>query len=85
MQDSLTGVANRRLLDYRLPQTLAQAKRFKLNIAIMFIDIDYFKKLNDTYGHDVGDELLKVIARKLHACIRETDTLARIGGDEFVI
>ncbi len=85
MQDSLTGLANRRLLDFRLTQTLARAKRSKLHIAIMFIDIDHFKKFNDTYGHDVGDELIKEVAKRLYACIREVDTVARVGGDEFVI
>ncbi len=85
MQDSLTGLANRRLLNYRMQQTFAQAKRFNRMMAIMYIDIDHFKKLNDTHGHDVGDELLKTIARKLNDCIRDVDTLSRVGGDEFVI
>lgn len=85
MRDSLTGLANRRLLDLRLTQTFAQAKRFKRTMAVMIIDVDHFKKLNDTYGHDVGDEILKAVASKLNHCIRNVDTLSRVGGDEFVI
>lgn len=85
MQDSLTGLANRRLLNYRMAQTFAQAKRFNRLMALMYIDVDYFKKLNDTHGHDIGDALLKVIAGRLHDCIRDVDTLSRVGGDEFVI
>ncbi len=85
MQDSLTGLANRRLFDLRFAQTFAQSKRFKLNMAIMVIDVDHFKKLNDTYGHDAGDEVIKQVAKKLNDCIRKVDTLARVGGDEFVI
>lgn len=85
MHDSLTGLANRRLLDFRLAQTQAQAKRFKLIFAVLYVDIDYFKTLNDTHGHDIGDEILKEVAKKLRACIRDVDTLARLGGDEFVI
>lgn len=85
MYDSLTGLANRRLLNDRMAQALIQAKRFKRTMAVMFIDIDYFKKINDSHGHDVGDELLKLVAIELSACIRDVDTLSRIGGDEFVI
>lgn len=85
MYDSLTGVANRRLMHFKITQTLAQAKRFNRLMAVMFIDIDYFKKVNDTYGHDFGDELLKVVATRLGSCIRNVDNLSRVGGDEFVI
>lgn len=85
MHDSLTGLANRRLLEFRLEQALAHAKRFKRNLAILFIDIDYFKRINDTYGHDVGDALLKVVAARLGSAIRDVDTVSRISGDEFVI
>ncbi|MES2636565.1 MAG: GGDEF domain-containing protein, partial [Pseudomonadota bacterium] len=85
MQDGLTGLANRRLLDFKMAQSFAQAKRLNRLMAIMYIDVDYFKKLNDTYGHDVGDELLKMIAEQLKNCIRDADTLGRVGGDEFVI
>lgn len=85
MYDSLTGLANRRLLYDRMDQALAQSKRLDRYFAIMFIDIDHFKKINDTYGHDFGDELLKTVAVKLSGCIRDVDTLSRIGGDEFVV
>lgn len=85
LYDSLTGLANRRLLDDRLGQALIQAKRFNRYLAIMYIDLDYFKELNDTYGHAFGDSFLKVVAEKLATCIRKSDTLSRIGGDEFVI
>lgn len=85
MHDSLTGLANRRLLEFRLEQALAHAKRFKRNLAILFVDIDYFKRINDTYGHDVGDALLKVVAARLDSAIRDVDTVSRISGDEFVI
>jgi diguanylate cyclase len=85
MHDSLTGVANRRLLDIRLEQALAHAKRFNRNLALLFLDIDHFKQLNDTHGHDVGDALLKTIALRLKSSIRDIDTLSRISGDEFVI
>lgn len=85
MYDSLTGLANRRLLNDRMAQALIQAKRFKRIMAVMFIDVDYFKKINDTHGHDFGDELLKRVAIELNASIRDVDTLGRIGGDEFVI
>ncbi len=85
MYDSLTGLANRRLLYDRMDQALAQSKRLDRYFGIMFIDIDHFKKINDTYGHDFGDELLKTVAVKLLDCIRNVDTLSRIGGDEFVV
>ena len=85
MEDSLTGLANRRLLNFRMAQTFAQAKRFNRLMAIMYIDVDYFKKLNDTFGHQIGDELLKTISKKLKKCIRDVDTLSRVGGDEFVV
>ena len=85
MYDSLTGLANRRLLYDRMDQALAQSKRLDRYFGIMFIDIDHFKKINDTYGHDFGDELLKTVAAKLLGCIRDVDTLSRIGGDEFVV
>lgn len=85
MHDSLTGLANRRLLNFRMAQTFAQAKRSDRLMAIMYIDVDHFKKLNDNFGHQIGDELLKTIAIKLSDCIRDVDTLSRVGGDEFVI
>ena len=85
MFDSLTGLANRRLLHDRMQQAYKQAKRFRRSMAVIYIDLDHFKRLNDTHGHDFGDELLKVVAKKLGDCIRNVDTLSRIGGDEFVI
>jgi diguanylate cyclase (GGDEF)-like protein len=85
LYDSLTGLANRRLLQDRMLQALAQAKRFGRWIAVMYIDVDHFKTLNDTYGHHFGDKLLMKVSRRLAGCIRDADTLGRVGGDEFVI
>jgi diguanylate cyclase (GGDEF)-like protein len=85
MYDSLTGLANRRLLNDRMAQALLQAKRFNRHLAVMYIDLDHFKELNDTHGHAFGDLFLKVVAEKLTTCIRQADTLSRIGGDEFII
>ena len=83
--DALTNLPNRRLMLERLNLSLVQAKRFHRSLAIMFMDLDYFKEINDTLGHDVGDELLKVVAERLSACVRGGDTVSRQGGDEFVI
>src|SRR6185369_14505640 len=83
--DALTSLPNRRLLLDRLNQALAQAKRYKRSMALMFMDIDNFKRVNDTLGHDMGDELLKIVAGRLRACVREMDTVCRQGGDEFII
>jgi diguanylate cyclase (GGDEF)-like protein/PAS domain S-box-containing protein len=82
--DELTGLPNRRLLYDRLLQAINQCRRHQRFMAVMFIDIDKFKSINDTFGHDCGDEVLRQIASRLQHCIRETDTLARQGGDEFV-
>ena len=85
LYDSLTGLPSRFLLDDRLGQVLANAERRKTTFALMFIDLDRFKPVNDSFGHSVGDELLKAVAQRLTSCVRKEDTVARIGGDEFVI
>ena len=83
--DSLTGLANRVLFSDRLQQATAAAQRDGRHLALLFIDLDRFKPINDTYGHAVGDQLLAAIARRIEGAIRESDTAARIGGDEFVV
>lgn len=82
--DELTGLPNRRLLQDRLSQALARAKRQKSKAALMFLDVDFFKRVNDSLGHSVGDELLVEIANRMRALLRDEDTAARLGGDEFV-
>lgn len=83
--DTLTGLPNRLLLIDRLNQSLLKNQRDGNNLAIIFIDLDGFKAINDTYGHNVGDDFLVAIGQQMQAVIRESDTLARIGGDEFVV
>ncbi|MDP2805742.1 MAG: GGDEF domain-containing protein [Gallionellaceae bacterium] len=83
--DSLTNLPNRRLLNDRLTQAMAASKRTANYGAVMFIDLDNFKPLNDTHGHVVGDLLLIETANRLKSCVREMDTVARFGGDEFVV
>lgn len=83
--DSLTNLPNRRLLDDRLEHALAQAQRNGRTLALMFIDLDNFKPVNDTWGHQVGDQLLIEVARRLKQSVRASDTVARTGGDEFVL
>ena len=83
--DFLTGLANRNLLRERLHQTLVQAQRSGWLVAVIFIDLDHFKVINDSMGHSAGDTLVRAVAQRLLACVREVDTVARLGGDEFVI
>jgi diguanylate cyclase (GGDEF)-like protein/PAS domain S-box-containing protein len=85
LRDSLTGLANRRLFKELLDSDLARTQRSGLPLAIAFLDVDGLKKVNDTYGHDAGDEVLCETARRLMSIVRGADTVARIGGDEFVI
>jgi diguanylate cyclase (GGDEF)-like protein/PAS domain S-box-containing protein len=82
--DLLTGLPNRVLLEDRLQQTLASAQREHSRFALLFIDLDEFKPVNDNYGHAIGDEVLKGAARRIMECMRASDTAARVGGDEFV-
>ena len=83
--DGLTGLPNRRLLNDRMDQAMAVSQRSKSFGALIFLDLDNFKPLNDVYGHEVGDLLLAEAAQRLKACMREVDTVARFGGDEFVV
>ena len=81
--DTLTGLPNRSLLHDRLAQTLAQARRKRANTAVLFVDLDRFKVINDTLGHEVGDRLIAQVGERLARCVRQGDTLGRISGDEF--
>ena len=83
--DPLTRFPNRTLFLDRLQKALAQADRYKKSVAVLFLDLDHFKDINDTQGHEFGDRLLTEVARRLSGCVRAADTLARLGGDEFVI
>ena len=83
--DMLTGLANRMLFESRVEMAIARAKRAKSSIAIMYLDLDRFKQVNDTHGHSAGDAVLKEVARRLKGALRPYDTIARLGGDEFAI
>lgn len=83
--DALTDLPNRLLFQDRLQHSMSKARRCAQQVAILFLDLDRFKKINDSLGHEVGDSLLKVVAHRLRNCMRHSDTVARLGGDEFVV
>ena len=83
--DALTGLPNRTLLKDRLSQAMLYAQRYGRGVSVVFIDLDNFKFINDSLGHNAGDELLKIVAGRMVDCVRATDTVVRLGGDEFVI
>ena len=83
--DALTGTANRRLFEDRCRQAIEGALRYGHDSALISLDLDHFKRINDTLGHDAGDELLKTLSERLRACVRREDTIARLGGDEFAV
>ena len=85
LHDPLTGLPNRTLFLDRLDFTLATARRHGQKIALLYIDLDHFKQINDAFGHQVGDEVLKIASARMKAHLRESDTVARVGGDEFVV
>jgi diguanylate cyclase (GGDEF)-like protein/PAS domain S-box-containing protein len=83
--DELTGLANRSMFSQRLSHALAQARRNDTQLAVLYTDLDRFKNINDTLGHEAGDNVLKEVAERLHGCLRESDTVGRLSGDEFVV
>ena len=85
MTDDLTGLANRRALEDYMKRALSAAQRYRENGVIVYIDLDHFKKINDTHGHEAGDTVLREVARKLAKNTRESDLVVRLGGDEFVV
>lgn len=84
MRDELTKVFNRRYLDFKLNNIIKEAEEFNTKFGVLFIDIDYFKRVNDTYGHNIGDEVLKVVSKTINSNIRKNDILGRWGGEEFI-
>ncbi|MEI7556613.1 sensor domain-containing diguanylate cyclase [Candidatus Chlorohelix sp.] len=85
MEDVLTGIGNRRYIEHKLRFSLGEAQQLGDQIGVLLIDIDYFKKVNDTYGHDIGDHVLKMVAQTIAHNIRATDFVGRWGGEEFVV
>jgi diguanylate cyclase (GGDEF)-like protein/PAS domain S-box-containing protein len=83
--DALSGLANRALLNDRLSHAITGAERHRGKLAVLFVDVDRFKQINDSLGHDVGDRLLQAVAQRLLTCVRSSDTVGRLGGDEFVV
>ena len=83
--DHLTGLPNRQMFQQNLVHGMEQARHSGLSFALVFLDLDFFKEVNDTFGHDQGDELLRQVARRLRSCVRATDLIARLGGDEFTL
>src|SRR5581483_7241490 len=83
--DSLTGLPNRVLFNDRIRQTVAAARRYNRGFSVMYLDLDDFKEINDRYGHPIGDLVLKAVAERLVLTLRESDTIARFGGDEFLV
>ncbi len=82
--DGLTKLPNRSLFSQLLSHSINQAQRYNRQLAVLFFDLDHFKNVNDTLGHEAGDQLLQEVATRLKACLRASDTIARMGGDEFV-
>jgi diguanylate cyclase (GGDEF)-like protein len=83
--DGLTGLPNRSMFSKLLGRSISEAHRYGRRLAVVFLDLDHFKQINDTLGHDAGDQLLEDVAKRLKLCVRESDTVARLGGDEFVV
>ncbi len=83
--DALTGIANRRQLEWRLTEEIERARRYQYPLTTLMVDIDHFKQVNDTYGHQVGDAVLQKVVQRMRQSLRRTDFLARYGGEEFLV